>query len=124
MIEDANSVKWVRRCFRAAALYGLLALLPQYLRAAPAGGEANVYGFVGTATAFQLAFWVIGGNPVRYRALMPVAVVEKLAFGLPCVMLFAQAKVDTTLLAAGAIDLLLGVAFLAAWRATPVRHAS
>lgn len=35
-------------------------------------------------------FWIIGGDPPRYRALMPVAVAEKLVFGLPALALFAQ----------------------------------
>jgi hypothetical protein len=114
--------RWVSLWFRGAAIYGLLALLPQYLRAAPVGGEANFYGFIGTATAFQLAFWAIGGDPVRYRALMPVAVVEKLAFGLPCLVLFAQGKVDALVLVAGCIDLIFGAGFLLAWRNTPRRN--
>lgn len=114
--------RWISLWFRAAAIYGLLVLLPQYLRAAPIGGEVNFYGFVGTATAFQLAFWVIGGDPVRYCALMPVAVIEKLVFGIPCAVLFAQGKSDALTFGAGMIDLALGAGFLLAWRMTPRRN--
>ena len=111
--------RWVSLWYRGAAIYGLLVLLPQYLIAPPAGGEVNFYGFVGTATAFQLVFWVIGGDPVRYRALMPVSVIEKLAFGVPCALLFAAGKAPALTFGAGMIDLALGVGFLLAWRATP-----
>lgn len=113
--------RWVSLWYRAAAIYGLVALLPQYALAAPKGGEVNFYGFVGTAVAFQLAFWVIGGDPARYRALMPVSVVEKLVFGVPVAMLDATGKVPATVLAFGIVDLIFGAGFLLAWRVTPKR---
>jgi hypothetical protein len=113
--------RWVSLWYRGAAIYGIVALLPQYLLPAPAGGEINFYGFIGTAAAFQLAFWVIGGDPMRYRPLMPVSVVEKLAFGVPVAILFAQGRVPAGVMLFGAIDLLLGLGFLLAWRATPRR---
>ena len=111
--------KWVSIWFRAAAIYGLAVLLPQYLLPQPAGAEAIAYGFIGTAGVFQLAFWIIGGDPVRYRALMPVCVLEKLAFGVPVAILCAQGRAPAVLLPFGLIDLALGLGFLLAWRATP-----
>lgn len=110
---------WVRWWYRGAATYGLLALLPQYLRAPGSGAEVVTYGFIGTAAAFQLVFLVIARDPVRYRALMPVAVVEKLAFAVPVATLFGLGKVPAAVLAFGAIDLGLGAGFALAWRATP-----
>ncbi|WP_298674172.1 hypothetical protein [uncultured Sphingomonas sp.] len=110
---------WVSRWFRGAAIYGLVVLLPQYFQTPPAGAEAFAYGFIGTASAFQLAFWIIGGDPVRYRALMPVAVVEKLVFAAPVAILCAQGRAPALLLPFGLIDLLLGIGFLLAFRATP-----
>ncbi len=116
-----SAPRWVSLWYRGAAIYGLAVLLPQYALAAPPGGEVNFYGFVGTAVAFQLAFWVIGGDPARYRSLMPVSVVEKLVFGIPVAILFATGKVPAMLLAFGVIDLILGAGFFLAWRATPRR---
>ncbi|WEK41898.1 MAG: hypothetical protein P0Y64_10810 [Candidatus Sphingomonas colombiensis] len=110
---------WVSRWFRGAAIYGLAVLLPQYLQTPPPGAEAVAYGFVGTAIAFQFAFWIIGGDPMRYRALMPVAVLEKLVFAVPVAILYAQGRAPTLLLPFGLIDLLLGIGFLLAFRATP-----
>ena len=111
--------KWISRWFRGAAIYGLIVLLPQYLQTPPAGAEAVAYGFIGTASAFQLIFWIIGGDPPRYRALMPVCVVEKLVFGVPVAILYVQGRAPAFLLPFGLIDLALGVGFLLAWRATP-----
>lgn len=116
-----NAPRWVRLWFRLAAIYGLVALLPQFFLPQPAGAELVAYGFIGTASAFQLVFWVIGGDPARYRALMLPGVAEKLAFGVPAVALFAAGKVPGAVLAFGVIDLLLGLGFLLAWRATPRR---
>lgn len=110
--------KWVSLWFRGAAIYGLIVLLPQYLRAPQPGAEAIAYGFVGTASVFQLAFWIIGGNPARYRALMPVGVLEKLVFGVPVAILYTQGRAPAALLPFALIDLLLGLGFFIAWRAT------
>lgn len=110
---------WIAWWYRAAAVYGLIVLLPLYLVPPIAGAEATTYGFIGTAAAFQLAFWVIGGDPVRYRALMPVSVVEKLVFAAPVAALFAAGRVPALVLLFGMIDLLLGIGFYLAWRATP-----
>ena len=110
---------WVRWWYRGAAVYGLLALLPQYHRAPVPRADVATYGFIGTAAAFQLVFLVIASDPVRFRALMPVSVVEKLAFALPVAVLFWLGKVPAAVLAIGAIDLGLGVSFALAWVRTP-----
>ena len=64
-------------------------------------------------------FWIIGGDPLRYRALMPVAVAEKLVFGLPALALFARGYPLAPPVAVFAgIDLVLGLGFYLAWRRT------
>lgn len=123
MMATTGAPRWVALWFRGAAIFGLLALLPQYLLPQPAGAELVAYGFIGTAAAFQLVFWVIGGDPVRYRALMLPSVAEKLAFGVPAVILFLSGKVPAPVLLFGGIDLALGLGFLLAWRATPLSPA-
>ena len=114
-----STPNWVRWWFRGAAVYGAGALLAACLRPAPAGDALFFYGFVGTALAFQFAFWIIGGDPVRHRPLMLAAVAEKLAFAVPVAAAATAGRAAPTTLAAGAVDLVLGIGFLAAWRATP-----
>lgn len=112
--------------FKSAGIYGILALLPLYLLESglgPALGPPlqrpeHFYGFVGTALAWQLVFLVIAGDVRRFRPLMLPAVAEKLAFGVPAWILFAQGRVGAAVLVFGSIDLVLAVLFVLSYRAT------
>jgi hypothetical protein len=111
--------KFPSRMFRWAAIYGVVVLAPLYLTPLPALGAEVFVGFVGLALVFQGVFWTIGGDPVRYRALMPFAVLEKLVFGVPCLTLFAQGyPVPPPVAVFAGVDLLLGLGFFLAWRRT------
>ncbi len=92
------------RMFRWAAIYGVIVLTPMYFTPLPELGAEVLLGFVGLALVFQGVFWVIGSDPVKYRALM----------------LFAQGyPVPPPVAVFAAIDLALGLGFLLAWRRTP-----
>lgn len=109
--------RWVRWWFRAAAIYGTVALLASL--AAPGATTLPALAFALTALAFQLVFWLIGGEPLRYRPMMLAGVAEKLAFGVPALVLAPSSL--TALF--GGIDLILGAGFLLAWFSTPSRAA-
>lgn len=112
--------KFPSRMFRWAAIYGVAVLLPLYLAPLPKTGGEIFLGFVGLALVFQGVFWTIGGDPVKYRALMPYAVAEKLVFALPALTLWARGyPVDVPIVAASTIDLVLGIGFFLAWRVCP-----
>ncbi|WP_066827693.1 hypothetical protein [Sphingomonas mali] len=115
--------KAARWLFRGAAIYGLIILLPLYFLektvAAPAAALAHpeyYYGFVGAAAAWQLIYWTIGGDPLRYRAFMPLGVIAKLGFWVPVLLLWLNGRTPTSTFAVTNIDLILGIAFLLAWR--------
>ncbi len=110
------------RMFRWAAIYGAVVLTPLYLTPLPQLGAEVFLGFVGLALVFQAVFWIIGGDPVRYRALMLPAVAEKLVFGVPALVLFAQGAVAAPVAVFAAIDVALGAGFWLAWRKTPLNH--
>ena len=111
---------WVRWWFRGAAVYGVLGLLSLVLTQAPPNGDAlYFYGFFGTAMAFQFVFWIIGGDPVRFRTVMLACPFEKLGFVVPITVLALHGGVAGSTLVAGFIDLILGIGFVLAWRATP-----
>ena len=118
---------FARRVFMAAAIYGVLVLLPQYFMEVRIGRDfpppvthpEHFYGFVGVALAWQVLFVVVARDPVRYRPVMPVAVLEKLAFGVAAVVLFSQGRLHAAVLGAGLVDLVLAALFVAAFRLTP-----
>lgn len=112
--------KFPQRMFRWASIYGVIVLAPLYFLPLPPQGAEVYLGFVGLALVFQGVFWTIGGDPVKYRALMPFAVLEKLVFGVPAAALYLQGyplTPDIPLFAG--IDLALGLGFFLAWRQTP-----
>ncbi len=112
--------KFPARMFRWAAIYGVIVLAPLYLTPLPPVLGETLLGFIGLALVFQGVFWVIGGDPAKYRALMPLAVAEKLVFGVPALALFAQGyPVAAPVAVFAGIDVLLGLGFFLAWWQTP-----
>jgi hypothetical protein len=118
-----NNARWL---FRGAAIYGLIVLLPLYFleKSVATPQELLVhpeyyYGFIGTASAFQLIYWTIGADPGRYRALMPIAVVAKLSFWIPCALLWLAGRTGQSAFLFSCVDLLLAIGFFTAWRSIP-----
>lgn len=113
-------MQFAQRVFRGAAIYGALVLTPLYFVPTPPGARPEInLGFIGLALVFQGVFWIIGSDPPRYRALMPLAVLEKLVFAVPALTLFALGPLEGVVVGFAAIDVFLAVLFLVAWRSTP-----
>jgi hypothetical protein len=119
--------RFARVTFAAAGLYGLVAMIPQYWLEERIGRDTPppithveyFYGFIGVVIAWQLVFLLIARNPVALRALMPIAVIEKLAFAVPVIILYAQHRITGTVLGFGQIDLLLAALFTTSYLLTP-----
>ena len=120
-----TAVRAARRIFSVAAIYGVVVLLPLYF-AEPimekAGRPVNhpelLYGLFGAALGFQLVYWTIGRDPLRFRPLMSIAVLAKWSFGIPVAILFASGRVDAMTFTLSSIDLAISILFLVAWRIT------
>ena len=118
-----NFAKWA---FRIAGTIGLLQIIPLYFYEAqlaidmpPALNHPEYYyGFAGVTLAWQVAFLVISTDPLRYRPLMPVAMVEKAGFVLPAFWLYIQGRLPNMILAAALVDLLYGLSFVVAYLTT------
>ena len=121
------SDRFARRVFLLAGIWGLLIMVPQYFLEERIGRDAPppithpeyFYGFIGVTIAWQIAFLVISRDPIRYRPLMPVAIVEKAAFGPAMIVLYMLGRVNLEMLAAGILDLSLGAFFVVAFLRTP-----
>ncbi|MCE7988857.1 MAG: hypothetical protein DYG89_47485 [Caldilinea sp. CFX5] len=119
-------MKLAKWAFRIAGTIGLLQIIPLFFYETqlavdmpPALNHPEYYyGFAGVTLAWQVAFLVISGDPLRYRPLMPVAMLEKAGFVLPAFWLYAQGRLPNMLLAAALLDLLYGLSFVAAYVAT------
>jgi hypothetical protein len=115
--------KWV---FAIAGIYGVLLMTPMYFteaRIASADPPAIThpeyyYGFIGVTLAWQLAFLLVARDPVRYRPLMPVAIVEKLSYGVAALALLAEERARPMVGAFAIIDLALAALFLVAFYLT------
>jgi hypothetical protein len=75
--------------------------------------------FVGVTLVWQIAFLSIAQDPVRFRPLMIPAILEKLAFSVPVMILVRQNRMHSSDLVFAAIDLFLGLLFLLAYLSAP-----
>ena len=115
--------RFARWVYRIAGSYGLLAVIGGYLSEpgvnrdyAPAITHREYfYGFWGVTLAWQLAFLVISTDPRRYRALMPVTLVEKLGFFVPAMILWSRGELPPPMLAGAWIDFVLAMLFTVAF---------
>jgi hypothetical protein len=118
-----SAIRFARWVYTGAGMYGLLALLPMYFTSDRTSRDyppaithlEYYYGFVGVAIAWQLAFLVIGRDPIRFRPIMPATFVEKLIFAVPATAMFVRGALPPPIMAGAAIDMLLCALFVAAY---------
>jgi len=124
-------MKFAKIVFWIAGIWGVLVITPLYFLFGVIGRQdpppithpGFYYGFVGAALAWQLAFFFIAKDPVRFRPLMIPSIFEKFSFGIAVVILVLQNRMHPADLALGCADLLLGLFFIAAYFKTPARAA-
>jgi hypothetical protein len=114
---------FARWLFLVAGMWGLAVLIPHYFMEHSVGHHHPppithpefFYGFVGVAVAWQIAFLIIGADPLRFRPMMLPSALEKFSFAVATIALYAAGRVAVPVLGAGLFDLLFGVLFLVAW---------
>lgn len=120
-------MKFARRVFLIAGIYGLIVLLPLYFLEEKTGRDypppithpEYYYGFVGVAAAWQILLLIISTDPIRYRTIMITPMLAKCSFVIAVTILFLQGRVSGTTLGASMIDLLLVILFLVSYLRTP-----
>jgi hypothetical protein len=121
-----SSRRFARIVFAVSGIYGLIVMLPQYWLEDRIGVDSPpaithpeyFYGFIGVVIAWQLAFLLIAKDPERYRALMPIAFIEKIGFGIPVLLLYAGHRITTSVLGFGALDLVWALLFAVSYLVT------
>jgi hypothetical protein len=119
-------MKFASVVFYGATIWGVLVLTPLYFLfhvisqqdPPPITHPGFYYGFVGTALAWQFGFFVIATNPARFRPMMLPAALEKLAYGVPAVVLVLQKRMRSQDLVFGGADLLFAGLFVVAFMKT------
>ena len=120
-------MKFARIVFGLAAVYGILSLLPLYFLLDKVGRDAPppvthpefYYGFLGVTFLWQLAFVVMAKDPLRYRQLMPIAILEKLVYVVPVVILYAAGRVHANIMRSSLVDPIFAILFIVAYFRTP-----
>jgi hypothetical protein len=119
-------LKFAKIVFWLAAIWGFLIITPLYFMFAliskndppPITHPGFYYGFVGVAMVWQLAFILIARDPIRFRPMMLPAILEKLVYSIPVIILVLQKRMHPADLVFSATDLLFAVLFLIAYLRT------
>ena len=119
-------MKFARRVFLGAGVYGMGILTPMYFlfdaigrqNGSPITYPQFYYAFLAVTIAWQLAFLVIGSDPVRFRPLMIPSMVEKFYTVLSMAALFVQGRIALTDMIVISPDLALGILFVIAFAKT------
>ena len=120
-------MKFAKIVFTVAGVWGLAVLTPLFFLfditgrayAPPASYAHFFYGFLTVTLAWQIAFLVIGRDPVRFRPLMIPSIVEKLGYIVACVVLYSQGRITANDASTAVPDTVLCVLFIAAFVRTP-----
>lgn len=119
-------MKFARIVFWVAGIWGFLIITPLYFLFDMIGKQdpppithpAFYYGFAGVALIWQLTFILIARDPIRLRPIMVPAILEKLVWSVPVILLVSQKRMRPSDLLFAAIDLSLGALFLVAYLRT------
>ncbi|TAK54945.1 MAG: hypothetical protein EPO24_12625 [Bacteroidetes bacterium] len=113
-------MKFAKYVFLTAGIYGIIVILPMYFMEAQTGIDYPpaithpefYYGFIGVTLAWQIAFLVIGKDPVRFRLLMIPSMFEKFLYVIAIAVLLLQQRVPSISGLFAFIDCALGILFL------------
>lgn len=114
-----NFARWV---FRIAGFYGIIVLAPMFFferqMAPDAVHPVFFYAWVSVGLTWQILFLVLSMNPIRYRPMMLVCILQKTTAVIAIPWLYGLGRVANMWLGAAASDLVFAVLFLAAYLAT------
>lgn len=115
-------MRFARWVFRIAGLYGIVVVTPMlfFEREIVPGITYPVffYAWVSVALVWQILFLVMSTDPIRYRPMMLLSVLEKATAVVAIPWLYVLGRTGSLWLGVSAVDLVFGVLFLVAYRRT------
>ena len=116
-------MKFAKIVLLVGGIYGLVVVTPLYFLQSfierlmpPAITHPEFYfAFVGAVVVWHVLFLVMAKDPAHYRAMMPVAALEKLAFGGPTLVLALTGAASKLWIGGAVIDLVFGALFITAY---------
>jgi hypothetical protein len=126
LTRPITEMKFAKVVFWIAGIWGVLVLTPLYFMFDMIGRQdppaithpGFYYGFVSVGLAWQVAFFVIARDPLRFRMMMIPSMLEKVGYGASLFVLFLQHRLHPSDLGFAGIDLLFGLLFLVAFLRT------
>ena len=115
------TIKFARRLFLGAGLYGMACVAPLFFLERLIGGydpplithAEFYYGFVCVTFAWQIVYLMMARDPLRLRPMLIPAIVGKAGFAVSVFVLVAQGRLAAQNVVLPAIDLVLAGLF--AW---------
>jgi hypothetical protein len=115
--------RFSRMVFMVAGIYGIVVLAPGFFgekmlaeKMPPAITHPEFYyGFFGVGLAWQVAFLIIAADPVRFRPIIPAAILEKFTYCVACAVLFPLGRIPGIAALGGVGDFILGTLFTIAY---------
>ena len=116
-------MKFARTVFTGAGIWGFVVLSPLYfsfdligsLDPPPITHGDFYYGFIAVALTWQVAFLIIGSDPVRFRPMIIPAIAEKFLYVSTLTALWAQGRVRTGEFSVAVPDFAIGLLFMVAY---------
>lgn len=116
-------MKFTKTVFWIAAIYGFILLIPMYFLMNRIGQEAPpaishpefYYGFVGVTLLWQCIFVLIALDPLRYQAIIRIAILEKFSYTVPVLILYTMGKVQFNILGTALADPIFAIFFIIAY---------
>lgn len=114
---------FAKRTFTLAGGLGLLMVLPLFFLYDKVGADYPpavthpefYYGFVTVTAAWQIAFLIIGSDPIRYRPLMLAAMCEKFFYIAAMTILYLQGRQTGAQYAVVGFDMVFAALFVASY---------
>jgi hypothetical protein len=73
------------------------------------------YGFVAVALIWQVAFLIIGHDPIRFRSMMIAAIAEKFVYVSTLTVLWIQRRLNAGEFSVAVPDFAIGILFVVAY---------